>query len=111
MKEDMKNVRALIDLIGANADKFAAAQDKAKNMYDALEKAQDAHSKINTDNAKKVYKDNAYTRFYNDLHEFLLNSRKIIRDGSEKGSVTESDLSTLDRSYDSLVGSYNSFNS
>ena len=62
-------------------------------------------------NAKKVTKDTQFTSFYERLHSFLLDARKVLRNGTEKGELTESDLSTLNSDYDSLISSYNSFNS
>jgi hypothetical protein len=109
MKGDMKDIRAFIDLL--ESDKYAAVADKAKTQYDALEAAQAKHAALDLSNAKKSTKDVQFTAFYERLHSFLLDARKVLRNGAEKGDLSESDLSTLNSDYDSLISSYNSFNS
>lgn len=109
MKSDMKNIRQFIDLL--ESDKYAAVADKAKAQYDSLDAAQAQHAKLDLGNAKKANKDTQFTAFYERLHSFLLDARKMLRNGTEKGDLTESDLSTLNSDYDSLISSYNSFNS
>jgi hypothetical protein len=109
MKGDMKDVRKFIDLL--ESDKYSVIADKAKIQYDALEAAQIKHITIDPANAKKANKFAQFGIFYDRLHTFLLNARKILRDGAEKGELTESDLSTLNSDYDVLISSYNSFNS
>lgn len=111
MKGDIKSVRAFIDTLADNGDQYAAIADKAKAQYDALEKAQTEHAAINPANAKKEHKDSQFSRFYEELHDFLLDARKIMREAGEKGEITESHMSTLDSDYDSMISSYNSFNS
>jgi hypothetical protein len=109
MKSDMKDIRGFIDLL--ESDKYAVVADKAKTQYDALEAAQAKHAALDLSNAKKSTKDAQFTAFYERLHSFLLNARKVLRNGAENGDLTESDLSTLNSDYDSLISSYNSFNS
>jgi len=109
MKGDMKDIRAFIDLL--ESDKYAAVADKAKTQYDALEAAHAKHSALDLSNAKKSTKDAQFTAFYERLHSFLLDARKALRDGTEKGDLSESDLSILNSDYDVLISSYNSFNS
>jgi hypothetical protein len=109
MKADMKDVRQFIDLL--ESDKYEIVADKAKALYDTMEAAQAKHAAIDLGNAKKAIKDTQFTYFYDRLHSFLLDARKVLRDGTEKGELTESDLSTLNSDYDSLISSYNSFNS
>jgi hypothetical protein len=111
MKGDIKAARELIDLMQENADKYPSVADKVKAQYDALEKAQAEHAKIDIANAKKANKEISYNNFYDRLHDFLLDTKKIMRDAAEKGEITESNGSTLDSDYDSLISSYNSFNS
>lgn len=109
MKSDMKATRQLIDLL--ESDKYAVIADKAKAQYDLLEAAHTKHAAINLADAKKTSKDNQFTSFYERFHSFLLDTRKILRDATEKGELTESDISVLDRDYDMLINSYNNFNS
>jgi hypothetical protein len=109
MKGDMKEVRQFIDLL--ESDKYKVVADKAKAQYDAMEAVQAKHATLDLSNAKKVTKDTQFTAFYDRLHSFLLNARKVLRNGTEKGELTESDLSTLNSDYDSLISRYNSFNS
>ncbi|SFD02533.1 Protein of unknown function [Chitinophaga sp. CF118] len=111
MKADMKSVREFIDLLEQGGDKYTSISDNAKSLYDALEAAQAKHAGINTDKAKGANKDTQFTSFYERLHSFLLDARKVLRNGSDKGELTESDISTLNNDYDSLINYYNSFNS
>lgn len=109
MKSDMKDIRSFIDLL--ESEKYAVVADKAKAQYDSLDAAQVKHAALDLGNAKKATKDRQFVLFYEQLHSFLLDARKVLRDGAEKGDLTESNLSTLNSDYDSLISSYNSFNS
>ena len=100
MKEDMKNVRSFINMMDSGAATYSKLEPQAKAQYDALEKAQATHSQLNMDNAKKANKEHSYNNFYSQMHDFLLDTRKIMRDAGERGTLTENDLEGLDRYHD-----------
>ncbi|WP_160714087.1 YiiG family protein [Chitinophaga solisilvae] len=110
MKADLQAVRSFIDIVESDSS-FTKVKDKAQTAYNALEKAQSEHSQIKIDNAKEAHKDNAYKLFYDRMHDFLLESRKILRDAGDAGSLTQYQLDNLNRNYDYLIERYNSFNS
>ncbi|MCW3467280.1 YiiG family protein [Chitinophaga nivalis] len=110
MKEDMKSISDFIAIMEDGAASYGKVADKAQAAYDALEKAQAAHAKIDMDNATKAHKEVSYNSFYDGFHTFLLDARKIMRDAKEKGSMPDYIVEQLSRSYDNQVSRYNTFN-
>ncbi|NLR66253.1 YiiG family protein [Chitinophaga varians] len=111
MKADLKTVRDFVELAESSEGNYNAIKQKAEAAYAALEKAKEEHSQLNLDNAKKENKDGYYKSFYDRVNDFLITAKKIMRDSAEKGKIDEYQVDSLGRSYDSLISSYNSFNS
>ncbi|WP_212006187.1 hypothetical protein [Chitinophaga sp. HK235] len=111
MKADLKSVHDFVGLMEVGGVDYNAIKGKVDAAYAALEKAYDEHSQLNMDNAKKEHKDSYYKLFYDRFHEILLETKKTMRDGAEKGKLTEYQVESLSRNYDYLIERYNSFNS
>ncbi|WP_143307091.1 DUF3829 domain-containing protein [Chitinophaga vietnamensis] len=111
MKADLKSVRQLIDLLDDNSADYSKISAQAQAAYNALEAAQAKHAAIDTDDAKKADKERSFKRFYEQLHNFLLTAKRVLRDAEGKGTLTESDIHSLDSDLNSLVSTYNLFNS
>ncbi|RBL88846.1 hypothetical protein [Chitinophaga flava] len=110
MKADLKSVREFVGLMENGGADYNSIKDKADAAYAALEKAYGEHSQLSLDNAKKEHKDSYYKLFYDRFHEILLETKKTMRDGAEKGKLTENQVENLSRNYDYLIERYNSFN-
>ncbi|PSL47846.1 uncharacterized protein DUF3829 [Chitinophaga niastensis] len=110
MKADMKSVCEFINILEDGGNDYNKISDKAQAAYDAMEKAQAEHAKIDKTNAAKEHNDASFDSFYTSYHDFLLNAKKIMRDAKEKGALTDSNIESLNGNYDTLISRYNAFN-
>ncbi|MBO9727463.1 MAG: DUF3829 domain-containing protein [Chitinophaga sp.] len=107
MKADMQSVRNFIDQLEKGGEDFNKISAAAQTAYETLEKDQAAHAAI--DPAKAEGKAPYYKSFYDSFHDFLLLSKKTLRDAKEKGRLGDSDLESLDGALDTMIGRYNTF--
>ncbi|MGO4288440.1 hypothetical protein [Chitinophaga sp. RAB17] len=109
MKADMQAVRNYINLLEEGGEDYNKISAAAQTAYDGLEKDQAAHAALNLANAEKESKGSSYKSFCDSYHEFLLMAKRMMRDAKEKGTMTESQLESLNNSLDTMIGRYNSF--
>ena len=109
MKADMQAVRNYINMLEEGGENYSKISAQAQTAYDALEKDQAAHAALDLANAEKESKGSSYKSFYTSYHDFLLAAKRIMRDAKEKGTMTQSQLETLNGDLDSMIGRYNSF--
>lgn len=89
--------------------KFNEAE--AQKSYDDLAKSLEANvaQKFDVKDAQYAHKSTSYDDFNKKISNYLDGFRKVIRDSKAAGSISESDINTMDSDYDSVINSYNSF--
>lgn len=109
-KDDKKAVDDFNHLLGENAEKYKAAEPKIKTAYAALEALNAKHSAMTPPNTKEFPgQDGSFKRFNEAFNDYLIEARKVMRDASTSGKISESGGENLVRKQDYMRNAYNSF--
>lgn len=84
---------------------------ESQKAYDEINKLWEANKalKFETSDAQSKYKGTSYDNLNKNVGNYLDNLRKLMRDSKASGKISESNMNTLDRFYDSIISSYNTF--
>jgi len=110
LKDDSKAISGFIKLIEANAGNYTASEAKIKTSYDSLATLNQQHTAMG--GPKEFHleeKKNSFDRFNSKVNDFLVEARKIMRNASATGKVSEDDIHTLKSYQDYVRNAYNSF--
>jgi len=109
MKDDRKAVADFNKLI-LETKNYKADEAKIKTAYTALEAQNKKHTEMDAPNAAKYPgKDDSFRRFNESFKEFLIETKKVMRDAATSGKITENDTENLIRKHEYMRTSYNSF--
>lgn len=100
-KTDLAISGEILELLSAESINM----EELNKKYDELEASAAKNSGISTDELKKHYKEKVYGFYYNALDNFLGEVRKSKRDNT----ISDIELRTISRKYESVIRSYNSF--
>ncbi|WP_316803774.1 DUF3829 domain-containing protein [Pedobacter nototheniae] len=110
LKDDKKAVDDFNRLLGESAEKYKAAEPKIKTAYAALEAQRGKHSAMPAPNAKEFPgQGDSFKRFNEAFNDYLVEARKVMRDASTSGKISQSDGENLVRKQDYMRTAYNSF--
>ncbi|MCZ4244425.1 DUF3829 domain-containing protein [Pedobacter punctiformis] len=110
LKDDKKAVDDFNKLLAENAGKYKAAEAKIKTAYAALEAQNAKHKIMSPPDAKKFPgQDGSFTRFNESFSDYLIEARKIMRDASASGKISDDDGESLVRKQDYMRTAYNNF--
>jgi hypothetical protein len=110
MKDDQDETRSFYDMMGKHAKDYNKAEQKVKALYQSMEKNQRKHAAMDAISEYKFAgKQSSFTYFYDDYNKYLVSARKIMRDASSSGQVSEEQLEELYRQEESMRLSYNRF--
>ena len=83
---------------------------KAKSAYQALEDQHHKHVAMAAPDAGKFPGKDSYFKNFNDqLNDYLIAARKMMRDASASGKLTEYNIEELARNQDNMRSAYNNF--
>lgn len=108
VNDDMDQAFSILDKQFV-AEKFD--ETEAQKAYDNLAKSLETNVALTFDVKDKQYsyKAKSYENYNKKISDYLDKFRKLIRDSKASGSISESDINTMDSAYDSAISSYNSF--
>jgi len=109
LKDDRKAVAEFTKLI-TESENYKPVEGKVKAAYDALETQNKKHIEMAVPDVSKFPgKDYSFKRFNDSFNDYLIEARKIMRDASASGKLTESNVEDLIRKQDSMRSAYNGF--
>ncbi|PWS31278.1 DUF3829 domain-containing protein [Pedobacter paludis] len=110
LKDDTQAAAALIALMGKHAKDYKKGESEIKKAYDALDAQNKKHIAMSfPSDSENSYKAKSFGDFNNSVTDFLASARKIMRQGAEKGSLTNENADELYQKKDMMRVYYNSF--
>ncbi|MFV0605460.1 MAG: DUF6845 domain-containing protein [Niabella sp.] len=77
--------------------------------YSAIEESLNNNKKLKIEDSKYKRNANSLEEYNKEVDSFLGAVRKLMRDGKAANTITEDDVNTISREYDSVVSAYNRF--
>lgn len=109
LKDDRSKVAEFTKLLAGNKN-YRAIETKAKAAYQSLEDQYNKHMAMPAPDATKFPGKDGYFRNFNErLNDYLIAARKMMRDSSASGKLTEYNIEELVRKQDSMRSAYNNF--
>lgn len=109
-KEDSKAISDFVNIAYESPDDYKAIESKLQASYDKIEKLNKEHIAMKAPDSKEFPgRDGSFKRFNDEISDFLVDARKIMRDASSAGNLSNSDLETLSRNEESVRNAYNNF--
>jgi len=109
LKDDRSKVAEFTKLLASNKN-YKAIETKAKTAYQALEEQYTKHVAMAAPDASKFPGKDGYFRNFNErVNDYLIAARKMMRDASASGKLTEYNIEELVRDQDSMRSAYNNF--
>lgn len=109
-KDDSKAIKEFVDIAYESPENYKLIEAKLKTSYDKIEKLNKEHTAMKApDNKEFPRRGSSFKRFNDGVNSFLVDARKIMRDASQSGKLTDSNLQTLSRNEESIRNAYNSF--
>lgn len=109
LKDDRAAVAQFTKLLASNVN-YKAVEAKAKTAYQALEDQNKKHVEMTAPDAAKFPGRDGYFKNFNDrVNEYLIAARKMMRDASASGKLTEYNIEELIRKQDDIRSAYNNF--
>jgi len=109
LKDDRSKVAEFTKLLAGNKN-YKTIEAKAKSAYQILEDQHNKHVAMAAPDAGKFPGKDGYFKNFNDrLNDYLIAARKMMRDASASGKLTEYNIEELVRKQDSMRSAYNNF--
>lgn len=109
LKDDRSKVAEFTKLLAGNKN-YKTIEAKAKSAYQILEDQHKKHVAMAAPDASKFPGKDGYFKNFNDrLNDYLIAARKMMRDASASGKLTEYNIDELVRKQDSMRSAYNNF--
>ncbi|RBQ08711.1 DUF3829 domain-containing protein [Pedobacter miscanthi] len=109
LKDDRSKVAEFTKLLASNKN-YKAIEAKAKTAYQSLEDQYNKQVAMPAPDATKFPgKDGYFKNFNESLNDYLIAARKMMRDASASGKLTEYNIEELVRKQDSMRSAYNNF--
>ena len=109
LKDDRSKVAEFTKLLAGNKN-YKTIEAKAKSAYQALEDQHHKHVAMAAPDAGKFPGKDSYFKNFNDqLNDYLIAARKMMRDASASGKLTEYNIEELARNQDNMRSAYNNF--
>jgi hypothetical protein len=110
MKDDRTKVAEMSVLLDSCANNYKASEAKAQAAFQALKSQNEKHTAMSFPGrseyaSKKIY----FGRFNESVNDFLLDLKRIMRDASASGKITEDNLKLLDSKRETIRTYYNNF--
>lgn len=110
LKDDAAAVGEFVELAAANGGEYSAHESAFQAAYEKIEALNQEHAGMSPpDEEEFPGKAGSFQRFNEQVTDFLTEARRIMRDASASGAITESDFDTLVNSQDRVRSNYNSF--
>ncbi|MCX2493290.1 hypothetical protein OQX63_07390 [Pedobacter sp. PF22-3] len=107
LKDDRSATAAFTKLMASNKNYKSI---EAKAAYQALEDQHHKHEAMAAPDATKYPGKDSYFKNFNDrLNDYLIAARKMMRDASASGKLTDYNIEELVRHQDSMRSAYNNF--
>lgn len=109
-KDDSKAITEFVNIAYEAPENYKSIETKLQASYDKIEKLNKEHSAMKApDNKEFPGRDGSFNRFNDEINDFLIDARKIMRQASTNGKLSDSDLETFSRNEESVRNAYNSF--
>ena len=109
LKDDRKAVADFNKSIVGNQN-YKQIEEEIKAQYSTLETQNKKHTEMAPPDASKFPgRDSEFKRFNESFNEYLIEARKIMRDASADGKLTETNIEDLNRKQDDMRTAYNNF--
>ncbi|WP_412467901.1 hypothetical protein [Pedobacter sp. KLB.chiD] len=109
LKDDRSATAAFTKLMASNKN-YKSIETKAKAAYQALENQYHKHTAMAIPDATKYPGKDGYFRNFNErFNDYLIAARKMMRDASASGRLTDYNIEELVRLQDSMRSAYNNF--
>lgn len=109
-KDDSKAIAEFVNIAYESPENYKSIEAKLQAAYDKIEKLNKEHTAMTAPDGKEFPgRDGSFKRFNDEVNRFLVDARKIMRDASSAGSLTDYNLETFSRNEESIRNAYNSF--
>lgn len=110
LKADRKAVGEFYDLLLSGVEDYDKIVKKVETKYVQLERMQQLHSKMDLQKIRDENgKEKMFTEFYRLFSEFLINTRKLMRNTAETGNLNKFELEDLASQEEAMRNAYNNF--
>lgn len=109
LKDDRSATAAFTKLM-AGTKNYKSIEARAKAAYQALEEQHQKHAAMAAPDATKYPGKDGYFKNFNErLNDYLIAARKMMRDASASGQLTDYNIEELVRHQDNMRSAYNNF--
>lgn len=110
MKDDRTKIAGVSMLLDSSANNYKASEAKLQATFQALKSENEKHTAMSFPSRDEyASKKNYFGKFNEAVNDFLLELKRIMRDASASGKISEEDLKTLDYKRETIRSYYNNF--
>ncbi|SMC75418.1 DUF3829 domain-containing protein [Moheibacter sediminis] len=109
-KDDSKAINEFVNIAYESPENYKSIETKLQASYDKIEKLNKQHTAMTAPDGKEFPgRDGSFKRFNDEINDFLVDARKIMREASTSGELTEYNLESFSRNEESIRNAYNNF--
>jgi hypothetical protein len=110
MKDDRNKVTEINILLDSCANNYKTSEAKVQAAFQTLKSQNEKHTAMTLPGGQEyVSKKSSFSRFNDSVNDYLLELKRIMRDASSSGKITESDLKSLGYKSETIRTYYNNF--
>ncbi|MBB6129471.1 DUF3829 domain-containing protein [Mucilaginibacter lappiensis] len=110
MKDDRTKVAEINTLLDSCANNYKASEARAQAAFQALKAENEKHTAMTLPGGEQyASQKNNFGRFNEAVNDFLLELKRIMRDASSSGKITDDNLKSLDSKKETIRTYYNNF--
>jgi hypothetical protein len=110
MKDDRAKAAEISMLLDSCANNYKASEARAQAAFQTLKSQNEKHTAMTLPGGEQyASQKNNFGRFNESVNDFLLELKKIMRDASSSGKISEDALKSLDYKRETTMTYYNNF--